>query len=132
MRLIRWVFCLSLAGIMIQTCDTDDDQVYNSISGIYTCQETSPHAGLRQYPVEIEKVSDSDKLYIIINFHNKGESEFLFAEETGDALSISNQLISDIRVNGTGAIGKDYRTIELNYLTDDGTTILDFHASYKR
>jgi len=119
--------------IISVSCDLNSDPVnYASLTGIYTCQEYSSHAGVRQYPVEIDKVSDSENLYIISNFHNKGESEFLFAELSLDTLRISNQAISELTVNGKGTVGKDFRSILLNYLTDDGQTILDYSSTYSR
>lgn len=102
------------------------------MKGVYTCQESSPHAGTRQYPVEIDKVKDSENLYIIVNFHNKGQSEFLYAELDIDTLRISNQAIVNIRVDGQGLVGEEYRSIQLNYLTDDGTTIFEYYSSYSR
>jgi hypothetical protein len=105
---------------------------FSSIEGIYTCQESSSHAGVRNYLVEIDKVKDTENLYIICNFHNKGENEFLFAELQIDTLVIANQPISDISVNGKGPVEPDFRTIWLNYVTDDGITILDYYASFKR
>ena len=115
------------------SCDQDDPpRDYTSIEGIFTCQESSAQAGIRQYLVEIDKVQETEGLYIISNFHNKGETEFLFAELASDSLWITNQAISDISVNGEGPVGPDFRSINLYYETDDGIIILDYYASYTR
>jgi len=127
-----------LAGMIItlllfNSCDqTGPSGDFSSIEGIYTCQESSSHAGVRNYLVEIDQVKDAENLYIISNFHNKGENEFLFAELRQDTLFISYQPISDISVNGKGPVDPDFRSIRLSYVTDDGITILDYYASYTR
>ncbi len=132
-KLSRWMVVLAFIPFLWMACDRNDEPVdYNSIVGIYTCSESSAHGGLKQYPVEIDRVHDTENRYIIVNFHNKGESEFLFAELVRDTIYISNQAISDISVNGKGLVNDDYRNIQLSYVTDDGVTILDYFASYKR
>lgn len=128
----RGFFLILLLGSMCVSCDETGSGNYTSIEGVYTCQESSPHAGTRQYPVEIDKVKDSENLYIIVNFHNKGQSEFLYAELDINTLRISNQIISDIRVEGEGQVAEEYRSIQINYLTDDGNSILDYYSSYTR
>jgi hypothetical protein len=129
----KWLFVLAGIPLLMFACDRNNEPLdYSSIVGIYTCNESSVHAGLRQYPVEIEKVHDAENRYIIVNFHNKGENEFLFSELTRDTLRINNQAISDISVNGKGMVASDFRSIQLNYVTDDGTTILDYYATFTR
>jgi hypothetical protein len=119
--------------IQFLSCERDQPPVsYTSISGIYTCQESSSYSGVRQYPVEIDRVRDTDNQYSISNFHNKGENEFVFAELTDDTLRIFQQAISDISVNGKGPVSDDLRTIMLEYQTDDGIIILDYFTVYKR
>ncbi len=132
-RFNKLFILIPLLVSMGASCDqTTTPGDYTSIEGVYTCQESSPHAGLRQYPVEIDKVNDAENLYIIVNFHNKGESEFLYAELDIDTLRITSQVISNIRVDGLGVVADEFRSIQLNYLTDDGAAILDYYSTYSR
>jgi len=132
-RIVRWMIMTAIFAVVSTSCDKNSPPGdYSSVEGIYTCQESSPHSGLRQYPVEIDKVKGSENLYIIVNFHNKGQSEFLYAELDDDLLLISNQFISNIRVDGEGTVDSDFKSIQLNYLTDDGATVLNFYSSYTR
>ncbi len=126
--LVAGILCL-----MMVACDRNTDSITpSSIAGVYTCQESSPHSGIRKYFVEIDKVKDTDDLYIISNFHNKGENEFLFAELNQDTLWIINQAITEISVEGKGPVESDFRSIYLYYETDDGITVLDYYANYTR
>ncbi len=126
--LITGLFILMLIG-----CDNNTEPITpTDITGVYTCQESSPHAGIRKYFVEIDKVKNTGDLYIISNFHNKGENEFLFAELSQDTLRIINQAITEISVDGKGPVGTDFRSITLYYETDDGITVLDYYANYTR
>jgi hypothetical protein len=132
-RIINLCLVACLCLFPGSSCENSHTPVtYTSITGLYSCQETSPHAGLRKYFVEIDQVRDHENLFIISNFHNKGENEFLFAELDQDTLVIFNQAISNISVNGKGEVGTDYRSISLFYETDDGVTSLDYNALYTR
>jgi len=123
--------CITAA--MTGACDRNTEPITpTDITGIYNCQESSPHSGLRTYLVEIDKVNETESTYIISNFHNKGENEFLFAEFIQDSLKIFNQAISELSVNGKGPVEADFRSIYLYYETDDGITVLDYYANYTR
>lgn len=129
----KFVALLGMVALLVLSCNRNNEPVtYTSITGVYTCQETSSHAGVRRYFVEIDGVKDKENLFIISNFHNKGENEFLYAELKQDTLLFLNQAISDISVNGKGPIGPEFRSIDLYYETDDGITLLDYFASYTR
>ncbi len=119
--------------MMGASCDSNNTSGdYSSIVGIYTCHESSAHSGVRQYPVEIDRVKNSEDQYIILNFNNTGENEFLFAQQSNDTLLIVNQAIAELVVNGEGVIGKDFKSIQLSYLTDDGLTILEYYSTFSR
>jgi len=129
----KWILILLMILSLGASCEQNDPPAdYTSIEGIFTCQESSPHEGIRSYLVEIDSVKDTDGLYIISNFHNKGANEFLYTDLDRDTLFIFNQAISDISVEGKGPVGSDFRSIQLNYVTDDGVTILDYYATYSR
>jgi len=124
-----------VSGLLIipVSCEpAETPATFTSVSGVYTCQETSPHSGVRRYVVEINRVSGSDNLYIITNFHNSGEIEFIYTEKAGDSLLIDNQVITGLVVNGSGSIAEDFRMIDLYYETDDALTVLDYYARYSR
>ena len=132
-RVGRWILITTLlVGVCTSCNETGPSGDYTSIEGVYTCQESSPHAGLRQYLVEIDKVNDSENLYIIVNFHNIGDTEFLYAELDMETLRITSQIISNIKVDGSGVVSDEFRSIQLNYLTDDGAAILEFYSNYSR
>lgn len=105
---------------------------FTSVAGVYTCQETSPHSGVRRYVVEIDRVRDRDDLYIISNFHNAGENEFIYVELSGDSVLINSQAIAGLIINGRGTVGEEFRIIDLYYETDDAVTLLDYYARYSR
>ncbi|MEZ5069770.1 MAG: hypothetical protein R2751_02080 [Bacteroidales bacterium] len=115
------------------SCDTENPEVdYTDIAGVFTCSESSAHSGIRKYIVEIDKVNDQTDLYIVSNFHNQGQNEFLWMERDGNLLQIDQQGISGLNVDGTGSLSEDFRTIVLNYRTDDGLTVLDYNVKYSR
>ena len=112
--------------------DSNSDIVFNSVKGVYKCQENSVHSGFRSYLVELDSVKNQENLFIILNFHNSGENEFLYAIIRDDSISIENQLINNMFISGEGIISKDLKKIDIFYLTDDGLTQLDYYAKLFR
>lgn len=118
--------------IFASSCEEKPVIVFTSIEGNYSCSENSAHEGVRKYIVEIDNVISQENLYIIANFHNLGDNEFLYAEYRSDTLYINNQQISNLVVNGKGAINKELNRIEFSYITDDRLVQLDYYAVYVR
>jgi hypothetical protein len=126
--LILLIWCLSAAA----SCDSSGDGIPASLTGVYSCQESSTNSGIRKYLVEIDSVADSEGQYIISNFHNLGTNEFLFSELQGDTLWIINQVLGNLRISGKGWVSPDFRTIQFYYETDDALNIYDYSAIYSR
>ena len=132
-RSINLLSYLILAVACGTSCEQgNDDVVLTDLTGIFSCQESSPHSGIRKYLVEIDKVAHSENRYIISNFHNMGENEFIYADYQRDTLWILNQAISELSVDGAGPVERDYRSIYLYYTTDDGITVYDYYVNYTR
>lgn len=121
-----------LVFISLTACDTNQDRNFTSIEGFYTCEEGSAYSGIRKYILEIDKVSSQDNTYIIANFHNQGDNEFVYAQYQNDTLYIQNQVISSLFVNGKGKVFDDFKRIELIYITDDGVLELKYSALLER
>lgn len=128
------LFIYLIAPILFLTsCDEKPPVTeYFSIEGFFVCNERSVHAGINNYLVEIDKVASQVNLFIINNFHNTGENEFLYAELNGDSLFIDNQVIGTLFVYGKGVVSADFRQVELSYYTDDGIVQLDYYATLRR
>ena len=108
MRKISIRAILLLLPLMVAaSCEKRPENVYTNIEGVYTCNERSAHAGIRNFLVEIDKVQAEENLYIIDNFHNLGDNQFIRAELVGDTLFINNQIIINLTVNGKGAVSND-------------------------
>ncbi len=119
--------------ILLSACEKDNgERTWTKIDGIYTCEESSPHAGYKKYIVEIDKVRGQENTYIITNFHNAGNLEFLFMNLQNDSLKIENQVIGSLFINGKGKISENFDQIEIEYTADDGQRELDFFAVYTR
>ncbi len=131
MRIINSI--LILFSFFLLSCERENqDRVYTKIDGVYSCEESSAHSGYRKYIVEIDEVSSQENSFIISNFHNQGNTQFLFANVEGDSLSIENQVIGNLFVNGEGIVGDDFRRIEILYTTDDGRIELDYFVVFSR
>jgi len=122
-----------LALIVLFSCDGNGPSgPFESLEGLYSCQESSVHSGVKKYFVEIDQVKDANDLYILSNFHSQGENEFIYARLSGGSLQIENQVIRDLTVNGEGLVSDEFNEIQVYHTTDDGITQLDFTANLTR
>ena len=133
MRSLSSILVIALCWICSgSSCDTSGDGVATSVTGVYTCEESSSHSGTRNYLVEIDSIRDRDAQYIISNFHNLGTNEFVYSELQGDTLRITSQVLGGLRISGKGWVSPDFRTILFYYETDDALKIYEYHALYSR
>jgi len=114
------------------SCESSQEGVATSVTGVYSCQESSIQSGTRKYLVEIDNIKNREAQYIISNFHNLGTNEFLYSELQGDTLRIINQVLGSLRISGKGWVSPDFRTIRFYYESDDGLNIYDYYAVYSR
>lgn len=124
------IICIAFLSIA-SSCE-EKEITYTGIKGIYSCVEVSSHSGYRNYIVEIDKVNNQDGLYIILNFHNAGTNEFIYAEYRNDSIFVNDQVIGTFFVSGSGKVYSDFRQIEMSYQTDDGVVELDYQAVFER
>jgi len=130
---IRRLPGLLLCCTLLTACNTDPlPGELDNLTGVFSCQESSTYTGVRKYLVEFDQVANSPGQYIISNFHNQGNNEFIYADYQNDTLWIINQLLGDLRISGKGPVDPDFRTVRLYYESDDGLNIYDFHALYER
>jgi hypothetical protein len=121
-----------LTLLLAASCEEKPEHVYTRIEGVYTCNERSAHAVSSNFLVEIDKVAGEQDLYIIDNFHNMGDNEFIRSRLIGDTLFINNQIIGNLSVNGKGAVSADFKRIEFTYITYDRIVELDYYATFQR
>lgn len=124
------ITCIAFLGLA-SSCEEKEIE-YTGIKGVYSCVEVSSHSGYRNYIVEIEKVNNQDGLYIILNFHNAGTNEFIYAEYRNDSIFMNDQVIGTFFVSGSGKVYSDFKRMEISYKTDDGVVELDYQAVFER
>lgn len=132
-KIVRYVILLIFLTTIGGCEKKGEDIIYTKLDGIFSCEETSLYtAEYRKYLVEIDKVNSAEDQYIISNFHNQGDTEFLFVENRNDTLYIENQVISGIFINGKGVVNKDFNKIEFSYNADDGSLEIPYFAVFSR
>lgn len=132
-KFVSSLFSVAICWICAGTsCESSGDGVPTSVSGVYSCEESSTHSGTRNYLVEIDSIRNREKQYIISNFHNLGTNEFVYSELQGDTLRITNQVLGGLRISGKGWVSPDFRSISLYYETDNAVNIYEYYALYSR
>jgi hypothetical protein len=124
----------ALLPAVMGSCEKNgEDIIYTKLDGIYSCEETSLYsAEYKKYLVEIDKVSSAEDQYIISNFRNQGDTEFLFVQYRNDSIYIENQVIAGLFINGKGTVNNDLNKIELSYFADDGSLEIQYFAIFSR
>ena len=117
--------------LSISSCEKEE-KTYSSVTGSWRCEENHPVNGFRNYLVEIDSVKSETDLYLISNFYNVDYNEFVFARLSENELTINNQVITALFVNGTGTVNEDFTLIDWVYEIDDGIQEISVFARYTR
>jgi len=127
----RLVAVISFLVLLACSCE-QEEKSYNSITGPWRCEENHPVKGFTTYLVEIDSVKRETDLYLISNFYNSDYNEFVFAQLSGNEITINNQVITSLFVNGTGTVNDDFTLIDWEYEIDDGIQEINVYARYTR
>ena len=127
------LFYITLCCVALVSCTTTNEpKVYSNIIGSWHCAESSPY-GSRNYLVDIDRNRTDTTQYLLSNFYNQGDTDFIFAHMNGKNLTITQQQIVSLTVkSGTGLVSTDFKRIELDYNMFDGSTEIKVHAIYTR
>jgi hypothetical protein len=125
------VYTISL--VFLISCENKDTgRIYENIEGTFTCEENHPAFGIRRYLVEIDRVKNEADLYLISNFYDAGYNEFLFARLSSSDLTITDQVVTGLLVNGHGRVSVDLKRIDWEYEVADGIATQNILALYTR
>lgn len=119
--------------VIFNACNPDEDNIDNAsqdardkITGTYDCNETSQiyaKSSLQinsHYIIEIDKDTSSTTKIFIANFYNLGFDKDIYANFSGLNINIPSQICDGITVSGNGIVSSNYKTIDFNYICDDG------------
>lgn len=127
---LRSVF-LFLSVVLMIACDDNGPSTHSSIVGTWRCEEYTP-SGTRSYLVDIDRrVSDTTQ-YVVSNFHNTGDVEFVILKLKSNKLSLAENSTSNITVSALSGTVIDLTQININYKIYDGRTNTAVEAVYSR
>lgn len=120
--------------LISSACKDDSPATYSSIEGIWRCEESSATTGNRAYLVDIYRKSTDTTQYVITNFYNTGDMEYIVVKLKSGKLSLSQQPTADISIKAfAGTLtGNNYKNIGFSYTVYDGTRDINFTANYSR
>ena len=124
---------LTLA-LLLAACGDNEPKVHSSIAGTWRCEETSSLNGTRTYLVDIDRTISDTTQYIITNFYNTGDTEFIKVKLKSNKLTITQQPTSNITVDPKLFSGSviDLTQIILSYTVRDGLSDVKVEATYSR
>ena len=111
------------------SCENEGPAEFTSISGIWRCEEIDETAAVRIFNLDIDKVQSYDDTFLILNFHNAGESDYVRAYSTGDTLQIPLQGLKNFIVSGKGIIAPDFKLLTLDYVIYNNETTRHYSAN---
>lgn len=127
-----FILFLFLFSCELEDFDIDSDDPRDDIVDVWSCEEQGD-LGTQNYTSTISKhPSDSSK--IIINYiYGLGNDADAVATYKNRTITISQQTIDGIKIQGTGNVNSDYSEITFNYTADDGSGDIDnVYALYTR
>lgn len=122
---------LTLA-LLIAACGDNEPKVHTSIAGTWRCEETSSLNGTRTYLIDIDQTKSDTTQYLISNFYNTGDTEFIKVKLKSNKLTITQQPTSNITVSSLSGTVIDLTQIMLSYTVRDGLNDIKIEASYSR
>ncbi|MFH2142587.1 MAG: hypothetical protein ABIJ97_09210 [Bacteroidota bacterium] len=126
---MKKLFFFLLAGLSLMiSCEPDDpddstDDPRDKIENTWRCDENSQVFSTTTYTVDIKKDATSEDKVLIYRFYNLGAQKFLKATLNGTSLTISNQIIDDNIISGSGLIMNNFKKIQWTYYVDDGSGV---------
>ena len=128
--LLRTLF-LFLVVVLITACDDNDPKTHSSIVGTWRCEEYTP-SGTRTYLVDIDRRISDTTQYVVSNFYNTGDVEFVILKLKSNKLTLAENATSNITVSALSGTVIDLTQIILNYKIYDGKTNISVEAVYSR
>lgn len=121
-----WFFIvfIFLFSCELEDFDIDSDDPRDVIVDVWNCKEEND-AGTLNYTSTISKHS-SDSTKIIINYiYGLGNDADAIATYKNRTITIAQQTVDGIKLQGTGTVTSDYSEIRFNYTADDGSGDID-------
>ena len=123
---------IGICLIALVSCTSNAPQVYTTIVGSWHCAESSVY-GSRNYLADIDRKLSDTTQYLLSNFYNQGDNEFILAHLSGSSLTIvQQQIVAQTVKSGTGIVSKDFKTITFDYNIYDGSNEIKVHSVYSR
>ena len=105
---------------------------YTSIVGSWHCSESTIY-GSKNYLVDIDRKRTDTTQFLLSNFYNQGDNEFIYAHLNGSTLTISQQqIVNQIVKSGTGIVSSDFKTITFDCNIYDGSSEIKVHSVCSR
>jgi hypothetical protein len=100
------------------------------------CEEFNPliMGGSRRYIVDVERERTDTTKYVIFNFHNAGDDEFVRTTYKNKILTITEQPLGigmTVR-SGNGSASADFKRMDITYTIFDGMNEVEVNAVYSR
>jgi hypothetical protein len=125
---LKWL----LFFVLTASCNSNENTIYTSIAGIWRCEENDEYSQVKIFSVDIQSLHNYNDAFIISNFHNVGEDEYIRVNTDDSLLYIPTQSIAGIIVNGEGLISPDFKTVTLQYSIDDAGNSMSYNATLHR
>ena len=118
--------------LLFVSCGDNDPKVHTSIAGTWRCEETSSINGTRSYLIDIDRTISDTSQYIITNFYNSGDAEYIKVRLKNNKLTITQQPTSNLTVSSLSGTVIDLKQILMSYSVRDGLNDIKVEASYSR
>jgi hypothetical protein len=128
-KIFRYLLLFTLLTATFEACQKDNQTTPSTSTpdrdkflGTWITQSTGPVAGTLNFTMTISAGSSSASQIKISNFDNEGTGTTVFAEVSGNTVSITQTTIGNDVITGSGTYNSN-GTLSFTYTINDGQTV---------
>jgi hypothetical protein len=120
------------ATIFFLSCTNNEPVVHTTIAGVWRCTEITNHTSSQSYLLDIQRSVSDTTMYIVSNFHNTGDNEFVKLKLTSTKLQLAEQPSANISIKNFSGTVESLKLIQLQYTVSDVKYDSSVTATYSR
>ncbi|MBN2766356.1 MAG: hypothetical protein JXR27_08290 [Paludibacteraceae bacterium] len=119
--------------LLLSSCESSGPVVHKSIAGVWRCEDINNSTITRNsYLLDIYRKQSDSTLYVITNFFQAGDNEFIVVKNNDGKLILAEQSLTGMNLKKFSATVIDLHNISLQYTIYDGQRDNVVDASYSR
>ena len=118
--------------LVFVSCTSKEPKIHTTIEGVWRCTEIKNNTASQSYLLDIIRLTSDTTMYVVSNFHNTGDSEFVKLKLTSSKLQLAEQPTANISIESFSGTVESLKLIQLQYIVNDSRYTNSISATYTR